>query len=514
MADKIQIQYSTSGVVLYAIVRDTAGLVWNGTSFGTYATASLSTYALTMAEQGTASRYYTVSFPSAITVGTYSVSVFQRLGGSPAETDSVLTGGSISWNGTAIVGSADASLSTLGQTQVADTVWDALTADHATAGTFGLAVASGATAASVWAYPTRTITGAVTLDFTQAYPGSPVAGTTGLAFNYIGTRLDATITSRGTGDATNAAQITAQASLDTLNVSISPTRGGYIDALSGGIPSTTDIGTAVWNTAINGVVTANYAGTVLNAKATTTALGLVQTDTTTLLSRLTATRAGYLDNLSAGIPTGADITTLVWNKDISAISTAGFAGKYLNSGATAASIWANGTRTLTAGTNIVLAKGVGVTGFNDIAATDIVSAGAITTSAGKVSRVALVDLTTLTSDITTKTGYSLAASQTFDMTGNITGNLSGSVGSVTAGVTLTSGERNSVATALLDLTDGVETDITVREALRAIGAMVAGQVSGAGTGVETFKALGNAATTRVVVDVTSLGNRTAVALTL
>lgn len=40
---------------------------------------------------------------------------------------------------------------------------------------------------------------------------------------------------------------------------------------------------------------------------------------------------------------------------------------------TAADVWAVGTRVLTAGTNIVLAKGSGVTGFNDIAASDILT---------------------------------------------------------------------------------------------------------------------------------------------
>lgn len=50
-------------------------------------------------------------------------------------------------------------------------------------------------------------------------------------------------------------------------------------------------------------------------------------------------------------------------------------------------VWSVATRLLTAGTNIVLAKGTGVTGFNDIAATDVVSAGAITTSGGAVSTV-------------------------------------------------------------------------------------------------------------------------------
>ena len=60
------------------------------------------------------------------------------------------------------------------------------------------------------------------------------------------------------------------------------------------------------------------------------------------------------------------------------------AGTNLND-ITAASVWAVATRVLTAGTNIVLAKGVGVTGFNDIAATDIVTGGAITTSSGNAS---------------------------------------------------------------------------------------------------------------------------------
>mgnify|MGYP001566108251 CR=1 FL=1 len=47
--------------------------------------------------------------------------------------------------------------------------------------------------------------------------------------------------------------------------------------------------------------------------------------------------------------------------------------------------WSTGSRLLTAGTNIVLSKGVGVIGFNDLASTDIVSGGAITTSGGVAS---------------------------------------------------------------------------------------------------------------------------------
>ncbi len=52
---------------------------------------------------------------------------------------------------------------------------------------------------------------------------------------------------------------------------------------------------------------------------------------------------------------------------------------------TATAVWGAATRLLTAGTNIVLAKGTGLTGLNDIAATSVVSGGAITTSGGVAS---------------------------------------------------------------------------------------------------------------------------------
>lgn len=52
-----------------------------------------------------------------------------------------------------------------------------------------------------------------------------------------------------------------------------------------------------------------------------------------------------------------------------------------------ATVWQNATRVLTAGTNIVLAKGTGVTGLNDIPASAIVSAGPINTLTGAVQNV-------------------------------------------------------------------------------------------------------------------------------
>lgn len=86
---------------------------------------------------------------------------------------------------------------------------------------------------------------------------------------------------------------------------------------------------------------------------------------TTLLTRLTSTRAGYLDNLSAGaVALQSSLSSL--------ITTVGAAGAGLT--AIATQVWAAGTRVLTAGTNIVLAKGTGITGFNDLDAAGVRSA--------------------------------------------------------------------------------------------------------------------------------------------
>jgi len=147
--------------------------------------------------------------------------------------------------------------------------------------------------------------------------------------------------------------------------------------------------------------------------------------------------------------------------------------------AAADKVWGTAVRLLTAGTNIVLAKGVGVTGFNDIAATAIVSGGAITTSAGAVSTVTTVGtVTTLTNlpsipagwltaaGITAgalngkgdwnigKTGYNLSGTQTFNNTGTWTGNLSGSVGSVTAAVTLPAAPTDWISAAAVSAAAG------------------------------------------------------------
>ncbi len=77
---------------------------------------------------------------------------------------------------------------------------------------------------------------------------------------------------------------------------------------------------------------------------------------------------------------------------------------------------------------------------------------------------------------------------------------------------LTSSERNSTADALLDRANGIETGVTLRQAIRYSSSILVGVISGAGTGTEVFKAIGNSGTTRVTVTVDSSGNRSVMVL--
>lgn len=94
-----------------------------------------------------------------------------------------------------------------------------------------------------------------------------------------------------------------------------------------------------------------------------------------------------------------------------------------------------------------------------------------------------------------------------------TDNLPASPAAVGSAMTLTSGERDSIAAALLDLTSGIETSITPRQALRAILASVAGVLSGAATTTITLKNPAGG-TTRLTVTVDADGNRSAVVTNL
>lgn len=109
------------------------------------------------------------------------------------------------------------------------------------------------------------------------------------------------------------------------------------------------------------------------------------------------------------------------------------------------------------------------------------------------------------------------------VTGSVGGNVVGSVASVTGAVgsvtgnvggnllgTLSTTERDAIAAALLDLAAGVETGLTLRQALRLVTATTGGKLSGGGTATEVFRNAVADSKARVTATVDASGNRSAI----
>ena len=115
------------------------------------------------------------------------------------------------------------------------------------------------------------------------------------------------------------------------------------------------------------------------------------TITTALTTTFTGSLTGSVASVTAGVTLAASAVQAIWDAATSALTTVGSIGKLLADKVhAAADVWAVATRILTAGTNIALAKGVGVTGFNDLSAaqvnteadTALTDAGVTTTRTG------------------------------------------------------------------------------------------------------------------------------------
>lgn len=91
-----------------------------------------------------------------------------------------------------------------------------------------------------------------------------------------------------------------------------------------------------------------------------------------------------------------------------------------------------------------------------------------------------------------------------------TDNLPATPAAVGSAMTLTTGERDSIATALLDLADAVETGLTTRQALRLALAALAGKASGLATSTAVYRNAVADSKSRITATVDANGNRTVV----
>jgi hypothetical protein len=180
----------------------------------------------------------------------------------------------------------------------------------------------------------------------------------------------------------------------------------------------------------------------------------------------------------------------------------------------ATAVWAAGTRVLTAGTNIALAKGTGVTGFNDLDAAGVRSAVGLG-SANLDTQ--LSDLPTAAENATAVWGAgarTLTAIDEDSTTLDLDATIRGAVGMSSANLDTQLGDLPTAAenaAAVIGAT--VEGSVTVVQSLRLANSALAGKASGLETTNPKFRDLGD---TKDRIDATTDadGNRSAVTLDL
>jgi hypothetical protein len=178
-----------------------------------------------------------------------------------------------------------------------------------------------------------------------------------------------------------------------------------------------------------------------------------------------------------------------------AITAAKFAANALDA------VWSTATRLLTAGTNIVLTKGVGVTGFNDLDAPGIraaVGLAAANLDTQLATFATAANLTTTNNNVLAaynRIGAPVGATISADILADFNA-LTAQIAALSAGSGM-----DSV----------LEPGITVRQGQRLMLSVLAGQASGLGTPTVAFRDVNNTAD-RVVATVDQWGNRSTVAL--
>ncbi|HLP41563.1 MAG TPA: hypothetical protein VK465_08665 [Fibrobacteria bacterium] len=166
---------------------------------------------------------------------------------------------------------------------IADAVWDEATSGHSTAGTTGKALIDAGSAGDPWA---------------TALPGAYGAGTAG---KILGDNLNATVSSRATqtsvDDVPTVAEMNARTlvAADYATAASQTTMDGKLNAIDDYID--TEIAALTTNLATVDAVVDSILALLQDG---TVGLAAIESLVDELETRLTAVRAGYMDNLSAG----------------------------------------------------------------------------------------------------------------------------------------------------------------------------------------------------------------------
>jgi hypothetical protein len=305
-----------------------------------------------------------------------------------------------------------------------------------------------------------------------------------------------------------------------------------VSAIQGTAQTARDIGASVLLSSGTGTGQVSLAAGVVAANATQIAGSAVNTASAQL--GVNVVNAG-----GTAWNSGAITNSTFANGAISAVK---FAAGALDA------VWSTATRVLTAGTNIVLAKGTGVTGFNDLDAAGVRAAVGLASANLDAQLATLATSATVTAikaktDSLTFTVAGMVDSNVVDwkgaaapaMTGDAYARLGAPAGaSISADVAAVKTDTaaikaktdnlpaapsavgdiptaNQNADALLDRASGIEPGLTVRQGARLWSAALLGKASGMTTATAVFRDTSDTKN-RIVASVDADGNRLGVTL--
>ena len=341
MANEIRATYDTDET-LYALIFDTEGEVWYiaGQDFENFDAVSIGGYDIVMIEHATASGQYRGTFDANIPAGVYSVVLYEQVGGSPVWGTDIKIGetATMYWDGDAeitnnmmdtvldtIAGDMDATL-TIGTGEIRATyntgatlyvlmfnaagqVWrnnapqQFLAYAPGAIGVYDIPLSEIATNTGEyradWPIHANMVEGIYSVVLFDQAGGSPVAADDARIGD---TRVMVWDGSAEINDSTMEAILDTIAA-DVENIDGDPMRG--TDGVSLVVPDVA--GTAA---TLHGVTNGKVDAVQTTLDDGTSGLAKIASDVATLLLRLTAARAGYLDELAAAnIP--ADIDSLL-----------------------------------------------------------------------------------------------------------------------------------------------------------------------------------------------------------
>lgn len=158
--------FTDTGATLYAVLLNSVGQAWNGSSWETVQSANWATYDIAMTEA--AAGVYFADMP-AVVAGLYSYVVYSQAGASPATTDALVGSGYIAWDGaketglvTAIADSIPADGSMPSANQALYMIWQFLTEKSVSSTTVTVNKADGSTGLMTFTLDSATAPTAIT----------------------------------------------------------------------------------------------------------------------------------------------------------------------------------------------------------------------------------------------------------------------------------------------------------------------------------------------------------------